>query len=58
MRERLTTGLFVLVVALQPLSTWTLLGIFGTDHWVRGTIVEGAIGLVVARRNALAHRIS
>jgi hypothetical protein len=47
MRERITIVLFALLVAFQPLSMWTLLGAFGTEHCVRVAIVEGSVGFVL-----------
>jgi hypothetical protein len=39
--------LFAVFLALQPLSTWTLLGVFGSDHSVRLAMVDGGFNLIL-----------
>jgi hypothetical protein len=47
MRARVVTAVLALFLALQPLSTWTLLGVFGTDHTVRLAMVDGELDLIL-----------
>jgi len=46
MRE-LVKVLFAVLLAIQPLSTWTLLGAYGSDHALRLAMVDGGLNLVL-----------
>lgn len=48
MSKRVIQGLFVVWLALQPASMWTLLGVLGSDHTLRLAMTDGGIDLVLS----------